>query len=311
MRTLLLGSAITLALAAPAVAADMPVYRKAPVAVAAPYSWSGFYIGGNAGYSWGHADTSQTDISSTTSTTLCFRDLATLVPIGGSTTGAVCGLAGQTFPQVATTTGGAGTIGSANVNGFIGGGQIGYNSQFDRQWLAGLEADLQYSGERGDQNGCSLAGCPAGSAFGSSSEALKWFGTVRGRLGWLPSERVLLYATGGLAYGRIDSSYVSGVSGVSLLAAGSSTTRAGWTVGAGIEGAITDRWTLKAEYLYADYGSFGTGLGTGANVTTVTNTLITAAGGTQTTAVTNVSAAVNTHFTDSILRAGLNYRLAP
>ena len=312
----LLGTATALALSAPfsAMAADLPV--KAPMmAPVAVYNWSGFYIGGNAGYSWGRANTTQSDLVTTTSVTECFRD-ATSPALTGATATVICAPnTGTTFPVVTgPTTAAAGTTGRADVNGFVGGGQIGYNHQFDRQWLIGLEADLQYSAQRGSTSDCSVVGCPIGAAFGSSSHNLKWFGTVRGRLGWLPTDRVLLYATGGLVYGQIDSSYASGIVGGGFLPVNTSNWRAGWTAGGGVEGVITDRWTVKAEYLYADYGSYGANLGTSAAVTTVgpfVQLNPPAPAGTRTTTTTTVSSAVNTRFTDNIFRVGLNYRLSP
>jgi len=312
----LLGTAAALALSAPisAMAADLPV--KAPMmAPVAVYNWSGFYIGGNAGYSWGRATTNQADVATSTSVTQCFRD-PNSAPLTGALSTIVCAPNTTTpFPvPTGPTTVATATNSRANVNGFIGGGQVGYNWQADRHWLLGLEADIQYSAQRGSQTDCSIVGCPAGSAFGSSSHNLKWFGTVRGRLGWLPTDRILLYATGGLVYGQIDSSYVTGVVGTAFLPANTSNWRAGWTVGAGVEGVITDRWTVKAEYLYADYGSYGANLGTSAAVTTVgpfVQLSPNAPAGTQTTTTTTVAGTANTRFTDNIFRVRLNYRLSP
>ena len=311
-----LGTAAALILSVPvsAFAADLPV--KAPMmAPVAVYNWTGFYIGGNAGYSWGRATTAQSDVSSTTSVTECFRDATSPALTGGTATAVCAPNTGTAFPIVTgPTTAAAATSGSANVDGFVAGGQIGYNYQFDRHWLVGLEADLQYSGQRGSQSGCSIAGCPLGSAFGSSSTALRWFGTARGRLGWLPTDRILLYVTGGLAYGQVETGYISGISGVALLPASTSIWRAGWTVGGGVEGVLSDRWTVKAEYLYADYGSFGANLGTSAAVTTVgpfVQVFPPAPAGTRTTTTTTVSSAASTRFTDNVFRLGLNYRLTP
>jgi len=310
---LVLGAVAALALSVPvsAVASDLPV--KAPiVAPVAVYNWTGFYGGGNAGYSWGRASTNQSDSSTTTSTTECFRDSTSAALTGALSTIVCAPNTTTTFPIVTgPTTTAAATTGRANVDGFIGGVQAGYNYQFSRQWLAGIEADIQYSGQRGSQSDCSLAGCPVGSAFGSSSHSLKWFGTARGRLGWLPTDRVLLYVTGGLVYGRIDSDYISGVNGVALLPASTSTWRAGWTFGGGVEGVVSDRWTLKAEYLYADYGSYGTNLGSSAAVTTVGPFVVLsppAPAGTRTTTTTVVGSTVSTRFTDNVFRLGLNYR---
>jgi outer membrane immunogenic protein len=208
-------------------AADLPArtYTKAPVMVDPGYNWTGFYIGGNIGYSWGRSS----DTSSLTN--------------------------------------GAGTvlftsIDRSDLNGVVGGGQVGYNWQM-QNWLLGLEADIQGTGERGSR----AFTCPTGICtppFGvvavfpgppvpvsSLDQKLEWFGTVRGRAGVLVSPKVLLYATGGLAYGGVKSSETIG-----LVPAGfsNSDTRVGYTVGAGIEGVIGGNWTAKLEYLYVDLG---------------------------------------------------------
>jgi outer membrane immunogenic protein len=209
-------------------------------------------------------------------------------------------------PLASTT---SGTSGSGNVDGFVGGGQIGYNWKRD-QWLFGLEADIQYSDQKGSYTACNVAGCLAGSALGTADHRLKWFGTFRGRAGWLPTNWLLLYATGGLVYGQLESNYLSGIVGTTLLAGSNSTTRAGWTVGGGAEGRINNEWSVKVEYLYADYGNFDTTLGTGAAVVTTGPCAPTGTGlaCTRTTTTSTVASAVSTNFIDHIIRVGLNYR---
>jgi outer membrane immunogenic protein len=289
-------------------AADMPVKaRPMPVAV---YSWTGFYIGGNAGWSWGRANTDQRDISTSTSTTECFRDPNSGAQTGPTSTTICAPNTTTTFPVVTgPTTAAAATSGRVDVDGFVGGGQIGYNWQ-QGTWLYGLETDLQYSGQRGSSTICSTATCATGAAFGSASHSIQWFGTFRGRVGYLPTERLLLYVTGGAAYAGINSDYISGATGIGLLAGSTSDTRFGWTVGGGVEGAIYDRWTVKLEYLYADYGSVGTNLGTSAAVATTGPCIPTGTGlaCTRTTTTSAMSSAVNTSFIDHIVRVGLNYR---
>lgn len=307
MRKLLLAAFLAATSAGFAAAADMRMPLKAPLPVAI-YNWSGFYIGGNAGYSWGHATTDQTDATTSTATTQLFRDFpATGLPLAN---GALIGLpALGAFPQIATTAASAATSGRAKVNGFVGGAQAGYNWQVDRSWLLGIETDFQGSAERGSFSVCGVATCAAGSAFGSATHELNWFGTLRGRFGFLPMDRVVLYATGGLAYGNIESSYVTGINGQPLVALSSSTTRVGWTAGAGVEGAIDRNWTLKLEYLYMDLGRFGGGSGTGAASTTVVDTPINNNNATlRTTTVSTTAGTVSSKFTDHILRAGFNYR---
>src|SRR5580692_7301717 len=159
VRKLLIGTIAATLAAAGANAADMaaPTYAKAPV-MAPAYSWSGFYIGVNGGYGWEDPT-------------------VVLTPNDPNVVGSPVSPASWT-----------------NSGGF-GGGQIGYNYQFARQWLAGLEADIDVSGLKG-------SGSSAVRPFQNlTSQNVDWFGTVRGRLGWLPTDRFLVFATGGLAYG--------------------------------------------------------------------------------------------------------------
>jgi outer membrane immunogenic protein len=307
MKRFALGVTAIMVAGVPALAADIPapVY-KAPVVAPVVYSWTGFYVGGNVGYSWGRGSTDQSDSTTTTSTTRLFRGIAPPAnEIIGN--GLQIGVPG-TFPLITTTTAATATSGTSNVNGFIGGGQAGYNWQ-KGQWVYGLETDLQYSAERGSFSTCDVPGCPAGSTFGSATHRLNWFGTFRGRAGFLPTPQLLLYATGGLAYGGLSADYVSGINGGALLPGSVSTTRLGWTVGAGGEAAINQNWSFKVEYLYMDLGSFGANLGSGTGAATVATTFLTPAGPTlQTTSVSTVASQVNTRFTDHLVRIGLNYR---
>jgi outer membrane immunogenic protein len=253
-----------LLVAAPAMAADMPV--KAPIAPPViPYSWTGFYVGANVGYSWGRAET---DFSATS-----------LAAFGVSS-----------FSR------------SQHLNGVIGGGQLGYNWQANNQWVFGLEADFQGSAEKDSDPRAPLSfSVPVGEdtltaiANQTLETKIKWFGTVRGRLGYLVTPTVLLYGTGGLAYGRIEATSTQSLT-VTLGGASAATsslveatkTKFGWTAGAGVEGAIpnTRDWTWKVEYLYIDFGHIGV-----SGTDTVLGTY-----------------SWNTHVTDHIARVGVNYR---
>jgi outer membrane immunogenic protein len=183
------------------------------------------------------------------------------------------------------------------MDGFIGGGQIGYNWQRSK-WLFGLEADIQGSDERATSEVCLTAACPVGSGLFTANYKLDWFGTVRGRVGFLPTDRVLLYATGGLAYGHVTAN-------APAIPVSWGSTRAGWTVGAGAEAAIDRNWSVKVEYLYMDLGNIG---GAAGSATAVTNAPNTPGVGFNTVTTTTLATAFNTRFTDNIVRVGVNYR---
>jgi outer membrane immunogenic protein len=269
-----------------AAAADMPVKapRYAPTPPPAVYSWTGFYVGGNAGFSWGNADTD-------------FNAAPTTVNVINNP------------PIVAVDI--PGFVGSESVKpqGVIGGGQIGYNWQFAPNWVAGVEADIQGSGEKAGNSfsipfsftvpGGAGSALVAGTAVTDYEAKISWFGTVRGRIGYA-WDRVMLYATGGLAYGEVQLAGTRTVSGVVLglplsattTALGHSQVNAGWTVGAGVEAALVGNWTWKAEYLHVDLGSLDDPDAPAPRITSVS-------GGQTPT---------HTSYTDDIVRVGLNYK---
>jgi outer membrane immunogenic protein len=312
MKKLLLTSIAFVALVAgPATAADLarPVHRR-PVVVAAPvYTWTGFYVGGNVGGSWGDA---RTDIAGS----------ATIISFPGSTAPETN--APVTFADSQTQ----------RLNGVIGGGQIGYKFQFSPRWVLGLEADIQGSGERGsgtfadpfstlictglaiNEPGqapfCGTRSPANGAAVTAYDAKIGWFGTVRGILGVLITDHVLLYGTGGLAYGRVELSGNTSVTGSipppNVITPGASVfseskTNVGYAFGGGFEGKcsyLPTGWTWKAEYLYVDLGSLDTVAPfPGGPVVGVPGPLTTPFTGAITT---------HTRFTDNIVRVGLNYK---
>jgi outer membrane immunogenic protein len=308
-KSLIAAAGLLVASMTTAMAADMRMPVKAPPVVDPPFSWTGFYLGGNVGYSWGRARNDQTDTTTTTTTTRLFR--GTTPPaneiIGPSIFNEVTG----TFPLVATNTATTGTSSRHDITGVIGGAQVGYNWQVDRFWVVGVEADIQGSGERGSVTVCTIGGCPAGSTVGSADVRLRWFGTARARVGILPIDKLMLYGTGGLAYGQLDVDYLSGINGGSIAAFGTRNTRVGYAVGAGVEGALDRHWSVKGEYLFMDLGTVSSSVGTGA-VTAITpvTTLFTPTGPTTvTTGTSSTAASVRTRFWDHIFRIGFNYRL--
>ncbi|MFZ0987041.1 MAG: outer membrane beta-barrel protein, partial [Xanthobacteraceae bacterium] len=191
-----------------------------------PYGWTGWYVGGNAGYSRGKVDGDFNDLG--------FPDIlgggfGTLLP--------------SSFPI------------SVKPNGFIGGGQIGYNWQVDK-WVFSLETDFQGSAERNGISFDNLYSCESigflGCVLAQTRDAkILWFGTVRGRIGWLFTPTLLFYGTGGLAYGKVSASGTISDpdnTGATLSFAASKVT-VGYAAGAGIEGTILDsHWTWRIEY---------------------------------------------------------------
>jgi outer membrane immunogenic protein len=191
-------------------AADLPRRQEMPTKAplySAPYNWTGFYLGINAGGSFGRSKWDG--------------------------------------------------LGSTDTSGALVGGTIGYNWQYN-QTVFGLEGDADWSSLRGSTT-CGGFSCETKNDF---------LATVRGRLGYA-FDRFLPYVTGGLAIGNIkaDSPFTS-----------TDNTRAGWTVGGGLEFALAGPWTAKVEYLYADLGNESTGFGTNVDLHT------------------------------NVVRAGLNYR---
>ena len=141
--------------------------------------------------------------------------------------------------------------GQYDVSGGLVGGTIGYNLQHG-SLVYGAEADLDYTTIKGATSGMpgALAGCSIIGAVNCDTK-LNWFGTARARVG-IAVDRLLPYVTAGAAFGKLTSS--EGTPGLGLSGSGTST-RIGWTAGAGIEARLDDRWSAKLEYLYADLGS--------------------------------------------------------
>ena len=252
-------------------AADLPVrtYTKAPMVVAPVYDWTGFYVGANLGWSFGRA---RTDFS----------------------------IAGVPFSST-----------SQRMDGILGGLQAGYNWQSGRA-VFGLETDIQATAQKGSSSlgqfipgtagilcvleidvinptclpGTGIPGIPAITGIVTYQNKLPWFGSFRGRLGFTPADRWLLYVTGGLAYGEVTTSETSNVNGA-VVAFSTDRTKLGWTVGGGVEAALWSNWTAKHEYLYIDLG-------------TVNDVLIGIA------PITPI--VTSSRVTDQIVRVGLNYR---
>ncbi|ARN83595.1 outer membrane protein [Methylocystis bryophila] len=257
----LAGLALAL-VAGSAFAADLPS-RKAPIIVEPPppvFTWTGLYGGINIGYGFGNGD----------------RDPGSLFysPYKYAIDG---------VPFSVNPAGSAWSIGN-DLNGVLGGGQVGYNYQFNPWLVVGVEADIQATDIHSQGNGIGGAvdGLGPHTSYATQNKSVDWFGTVRGRVGvTFPSiPNLLVYGTGGLAYGGVVHSfnvsdvYSSFLGGGSLAVLGAGTnydqTKVGWTAGGGVEwfplisNPLFKAFSVKLEYLYTDLGSttlYGSSIG--------------------------------------------------
>jgi outer membrane immunogenic protein len=169
------------------------------------------------------------------------------------------------------TTSIAGASVDFSSTGFVGGGQIGCNYQFASNWVLGAEGRAAWSSLSNHHAASvlfpALGGLVVPSQFGVKNDFLA---TATARLGYVYSERWLVYARGGAAWTRekIDDAFVGPVVGV-LTDPAATVTRTGWTAGAGVDWAFARNWSANVEYNYHDFGAKGPILLTGP-VNTVT-----------------------------------------
>jgi outer membrane immunogenic protein len=206
------------------------------------FDWTGFYLGVHAGYSAGKSD--------------------------ANNSGPFLAQPGASF----------------DMDGPLGGLHLGINKQ-NGNFVWGVETDVTWTGQDGSGTNafvCSIATCQAGNPFFATTPAaarpvvitsfnqkLDWFGTLRGRFGVTMSPAILAYVTGGLAVGYVTTDGVitgNAGSGAAVTAGFSnSEMNLGWTIGAGIEGALGGNWIWKIDYLYLDFGTTSTFVSLPAN----------------------------------------------
>ncbi len=202
-----------------------PLFAKAE---AEPHDWRGAYVGGHVGYGFAAAK----------DTTLAARSPEAAI----LQTGFVAPFAQR-----------------SDIAGFVGGGQIGYNWRLHPLLVAGLETDFAYANVGGSFGASANFGDRRNFAT-STKRLLESLGTVRGRFGILPRDDIMLYVTGGFAYGQVST--LAGLGEGNKFCAldfycsagAFSGVATGWTGGAGFEYAIARNWSLKAEWLYVDLG---------------------------------------------------------
>jgi outer membrane immunogenic protein len=212
-----------------AFAADMPLKALPP---AAP-QWTGWNVGVSVGGRW--ADVTGTSLS-----------------FGGGPV---------PFPALASQNYDSAT--------FRAGGYVGYDWQFAPKWMVGLEGDFAWGDAKKHVN--ALQGIALANTGNYSEARQMWDAGVRARLGYLLDDPSwLLYLTGGVQWQHFSATEncAANTCGPLVLPLGGSpylqvntTTRTGWTVGAGVEKMLQDRWLVRAEYRYADYGTWTTTFG--------------------------------------------------
>jgi outer membrane immunogenic protein len=170
-----------------------------------------------------------------------------------------------------------GETGRFPISGSVVGGTVGANYQTGT-YVFGIEGDLDWTNLRGGSGFTCGAIADAVSPPTGCQTQSEWLGTVRGRVGYAVNS-VLIYGTGGAAFGNIQT-------GLIPPSTFDSSTEVGWTIGAGIEVGFAPNWTAKAEYLFVDLPD--------ATCTTVAN-----CGGA-------VGSSVS--FNENIVRAGVNFK---
>ena len=290
MKQIVLAALAAGAMVGSAAAADLPS-RKAPM-IEAPlpvFTWTGFYAGVNLGVTFENRASVQN-----VATPIYANPI---FPAGAGAIASSLAIALSSSPS------------SASPASLIGGGQAGYNFQFSPSVLLGLEADFSgiTKNRRRDTSFVTTSLAPFGfpesyTASTSAGRRLDWLGTARGRIGYVAYPSILVYGTGGLAFGgtklntlfAAQESLGTGVYPAVFDGTNYSKTRVGYTVGGGLEWMFMPNWSIKGEYLYYSLGR----VTTAAPVTQV-NTGVGAYG---------VAARLtSTRFNGNVVRAGINY----
>jgi outer membrane immunogenic protein len=285
-------SALMIAAAGSAAAADMPL--KAPPSIAAFGSWSGFYIGGDVGGTWARDQ----------------FDHSPLVALMGAG-------AGRPIDAAAQTSAASPTLKGSEVSGGL---YAGYNWQTGRA-VWGVEADVSDMGVGSIQTGVfafpstlpgGVIGPPTVTFPGTNSFHVDWQATFRGRLG-LSAHNWLFYGTSGLAVAGVRESQIVGnlIATAASSSFGTFDARAGWIAGGGVEKVFGRNWIFRLEYLHADYGNAGHP--TTFSVPTISRvnvgctpgaTFVAPAGGFSAT----TGCSISNHLTTDTVRIGLAYK---
>jgi outer membrane immunogenic protein len=268
---------VLVAMSGAAFAADLTPAYKAPLYKAPPaavWNWTGFYIGANGGYGWGRWDS---------------NSIAAIFPDGVTTNA------------------------DPDVQGWFGGVTAGYNWQANQQWVLGVEGDFDWSGEKASDSSSSTTSAPSPIGTGlcdihapctttavtttANKWEKPWFATLRARAGFLVEPTWLVYGTGGLAFAETkfstssattttttdgvgdivnpNSPFLTGSPVTTSAAFSESQDRVGFAVGGGVEKLLAQNWSVKAEYLFMDFGkhTFLAGTGDDTSINLVENVI--------------------------------------
>ena len=233
-------AAAILVSASSALAADMSGKSETASPSALPFSWTGAYGGISFGLSMAQQNVNPA-----------------LFETGFGYTPAIL----ETYTPNAFAT---------NRVGFLGGALAGFNYQINRI-VVGAEADFMGAALSGQGSAVRyvatdpVTGQPSSTQISNRLQQ-NWLGTVRARVGYA-EDRILLYATAGFAYGAVKSSsqilltdYLPNTQNEFNWAGQQSQIKTGYALGAGVEYALSDQWTLRGEYLYYNLGKISSGM---------------------------------------------------
>jgi outer membrane immunogenic protein len=288
-KLLLAGTALGgLALAGPALGADLPVKAAPPPLVAPAFTWTGCYIGGNVGGAAGQKEWDNFTGSffnglfggpSIVVTTIVSTVIETIVSGSVATLTIKAPVVGETHLNQITSI-------SDDTHGFLAGGQVGCDYQFTPRLVIGISGDGEWANIRGTDDvtfttagfkvrnpfavepaRLTVPGFLVPGMFASANTKTNWLAAVTARLGYVPWDRWLVYWKGGAAWAG-DKYSLSGFQCLDILVAASPTcnapstfdfrgkeTRFGWTTGVGVEYAFWNGWSARLEYDFYDFGT--------------------------------------------------------
>jgi outer membrane immunogenic protein len=247
-------------------------------------SWTGFYIGGNAGYLWSSNNIIKNDGRTTFANPL-------FLPNSGTVSFALADLGIRHLFNAS--------------RGFLGGGQIGYNSQFSQNLVIGIDADIDALGQSGTTNTTNSVATPLLGTLNANivnTKKLNYMGLLKGRLGVLVGPSFLIYGAGAFSYGEgsLKTSFSVTETNPAFLPFYEEVTLnkllAGWAAGGGAEVLFSPCWSMKLEYMYYQLGPIHSHLN--LNQYLATTPPVSFAGATVESSA---------KFTENTIRIGINY----